>query len=89
MSTPRAITFAKRGKEMVGQGGQTSTQVVVLTKVPQSWTIIPLGMSDHRDSPHWDDQAEKLFSQSRMKSSYFLRRSELLKNSSQRKTVTR
>jgi acyl-homoserine lactone acylase PvdQ len=89
MATPRAITFAKRGKEMVGQGGQTSTQVVVLTKVPQSWTIIPLGMSDHRDSPHWDDQAEKLFSQSRMKSSYFLRRAELLKNSTQRKRVTR
>jgi predicted transcriptional regulator len=59
---------------MVGHGGQTSTQIVILTKPPQSYMVIPLGESDHPDSPHFDDQAEKLFSQSRVKSTYFLNR---------------
>ena len=63
MATPRAISFAKRGQEMVGHTGQTSTQIVILTKPPQSYMVIPLGESDHPDSPHFDDQAEKLFSQ--------------------------
>ena len=66
MATPRAVSFADRGSEMVGLGGQTSTQVVVLGRTPESYTIIPLGMSDDRQSPHWDDQAAKLFSRSLM-----------------------
>ena len=41
---------------------------------------MPLGESDHRDSKHWDDQAEKLFSKSRMKPTYFLNKEELLKH---------
>jgi penicillin amidase len=77
MATPRAISFAKNGQEMVGHTGQTSTQIVILTKPPQSYMVIPLGESDHPDSPHFDDQAEKLFSQSRAKSTYFLNRKEL------------
>lgn len=72
MATPRAITFAKRGEEYVGRGGQTSTQIVVLTKPPRSYMVLPLGESDHRDSGHWDDQAEKLFSVSRVKDTYFM-----------------
>lgn len=89
MTTPRAINFAKKGAEMVGQGGQTSTQVVIMSKLPQSYTIIPLGMSDHKDSPHWDDQAEKLFSRSKMKSTYFMRKAELLKHVTARKSLAR
>lgn len=89
MTTPRAINFAKKGAEMVGQGGQTSTQVVIMSKLPQSYTIIPLGMSDDKDSPHWDDQAEKLFSRSKMKSTYFMRKAELLKHVTARKTLAR
>jgi acyl-homoserine-lactone acylase len=34
MATPRAIGFIKSGAEMVGQSGQTSTQIVILTKPP-------------------------------------------------------
>ncbi|MEK7409166.1 MAG: penicillin acylase family protein [Acidobacteriota bacterium] len=67
MATPRAISFAQRGNLMIGQGGQTSTQIVILTKPPQSFMVIPLGESDHQDSPHFEDQAEKLFSRSRAK----------------------
>jgi acyl-homoserine lactone acylase PvdQ len=74
MATPRAISFRLAGREMVGRGGQTSTQVVVLTDPPQSFTILPLGQSDHKESGHWDDQAEKLFSKGQMKSTYFLKR---------------
>ncbi len=43
MATPRAVSFNKTGKLMVGRSGQTSTQVVVLTKPPQSFMVIPLG----------------------------------------------
>src|SRR5579862_891729 len=77
MATPRAVSFDKVGGQMVGHTGQTSTQIVILTKPPQSYMVIPLGESDHPDSPHFDDQAEKLFSQSRVKPTYFLNRKEL------------
>lgn len=87
MATPRAINFADRGAEMVGQGGQTSTQVVVLSGIPESYTIIPLGMSDDRQSPHWDDQAARLFSRSQMKPTWFMRRSQLLKHATSRRVV--
>ncbi len=80
MATPRAVSFAKNGKEMLGHTGQTSTQIIILTKPPQSYMVIPLGESDHPDSPHFDDQAEKLFSKSRAKSTYFLNRAELEKH---------
>ena len=89
MATPRAISFQKAGNEMVGVGGQTSTQIVILTKTPQSYTIIPLGESDHPASGHWDDQAEKLFSKGRAKSTYFLNKAELLKHVTAKKILTR
>ncbi len=80
MATPRAITFVQRGKEYVGVAGQSATQIVILTKPPRSYMVIPLGESDHKDSPHWDDQAQKLFSRSLVKSTYFLNRKELSKH---------
>lgn len=89
MATPRAINFADRGDEMVGLGGQTSTQVVVLTRTPESYTIIPLGVSDDRKSGHWDDQAEKLFSRSLMKPTWFMRRAQLLKHATRRQVIGR
>jgi acyl-homoserine lactone acylase PvdQ len=82
MATPRAVSFdlATDGKLMIGHGGQTSTQVIVMTDPPQSYAVIPLGESDHRESGHWDDQAEKLFSKGQAASSYFMNRAELLKH---------
>ncbi|HSF25541.1 MAG TPA: penicillin acylase family protein, partial [Blastocatellia bacterium] len=76
-------------KEMVGQGGQTSTQIVVLTNPPQSYAIIPLGQSDHKESGHWDDQAEKLFSKSKAASSYFLDKAGLMKHVTAKKVLKR
>jgi len=87
MATPRAISFSKVGNEMVGHSGQTSTQIVILTKPPQSYMVIPLGESDHQDSGHWDDQAEKLFSKGQAKPTYFANRKELEKHVKGRKEL--
>jgi acyl-homoserine lactone acylase PvdQ len=54
-----------------GISGQTSTQVVVLSRPIKSWIYLPLGQSDRTASPHFDDQAEKLFSRRQMKSSWW------------------
>jgi hypothetical protein len=87
MATPRAITFEKVGKEMVGHQGQTSTQIVIMTNPPRSYAVIPLGESDHKTSKHWDDQAEKLFSKSKAAPTYFLDRKELMKHVTATKTL--
>lgn len=80
MATVRAIGFEKVGQEMVGHSGQTSTQVVLMTDPPQSYSLVPLGASDHKESGHFDDQAEKLFSPSRMVPTWFMNRPDLLKH---------
>src|SRR6185436_1068659 len=85
MATVRAISFRVSGKEAVGQGGQTSTQVVIMTDPPESYTVVPLGASDHPESGHWDDQAEKLFSKSKMARTWFLNRDELAKHASSKR----
>jgi len=82
MATPRAISFdpPPDGKSMIGHGGQTSTQVIIMTDPPQSYAVIPLGESDHKDSGHWDDQAELLFSKGQAAPTYFMNQAELLKH---------
>jgi hypothetical protein len=74
MATRRPTRFASSpdGKSMIGHGGQTSTQVIIMTDPPRSYAVIPLGESDHKDSGHWDDQAEKLFSKAQAAPTYFL-----------------
>jgi acyl-homoserine-lactone acylase len=75
-STPRALSFKTLpdGRTRLAAGGQSALQVVVLTKPPSSFSLIPLGESDDPLSPHFDDQAEKLLQWSRMKPTYFLRK---------------
>ena len=53
----------------------------------RSYTVVPLGVSDHKESDHWDDQAEKLFSKSKATPTYFMNRQELLKHVSSAKTL--
>jgi acyl-homoserine-lactone acylase len=91
MATPRAISFGPSpdGKSMIGHGGQTSTQVIIMTDPPQSYAVIPLGESDHKDSGHWDDQAEKLFSKAQAAPTYFMNRAELLKHVTSMKVLNR
>jgi acyl-homoserine lactone acylase PvdQ len=89
MATPRAVSFAAAsdGKYMVGQGGQSATQIVIMTDPPESYAVIPLGESDHKESGHWDDQAEKLFSKGKALRTYFLRPDELLKHVTSKKVL--
>jgi acyl-homoserine lactone acylase PvdQ len=91
MATPRAISFApaRDGKQMIGHTGQSCTQVVIMTDPPESYAVIPLGESDHKESGHWDDQAEKLFSKGKALPTYFLRPGELMKHVSSKKVVKR
>jgi acyl-homoserine-lactone acylase len=84
MATPRVIIFQKAGNVMIGEGGQTFTQLVVLGKTPKSYVVMALGVSDRKDSPHFDDQTEKLYSASRMTPTYFLDRPELERHVSTR-----
>jgi acyl-homoserine-lactone acylase len=91
LATPRAISFPREpvNRQFVGHGGQTSTQVVQLTRPPRSWTLLPLGESDRPDSKHYDDQAEKLFSPGKMKPTYFLDKETLLKHVESKKVLRR
>ena len=82
MATPRAVSFRSSAdkKTQVGVGGQTATQIVVLSDPPESYSLLPLGESDDAASPHFDDQAEKLMSPRKLKPTYFLRKDELLRH---------
>jgi acyl-homoserine-lactone acylase len=73
LSTLRSMGYAPPNErfERWGTHGQTSTQLVVLSKPIQSWIYIPVGQSDRPDSPHYRDQAEKLFSPRVMKPSWW------------------
>jgi hypothetical protein len=51
-----------------------------MTDPPRSYAVIPLGESDHKESSHWDDQAEKLFSKALVAPSYFLDEPGLLEH---------
>ncbi|MBK9705490.1 MAG: penicillin acylase family protein [Acidobacteria bacterium] len=75
MATLRSIGFGEERPDHTRWGGpssgQSSTEVVVLSKPIRSFTQPPIGQSDRKDSPHYRDQAEKLFSPAKMKPSWF------------------
>ena len=79
MATLRAVGFEAEREDGTrwGRNGQTSTEVVILTNPIQSFTQPPIGQSDRPDSPHYRDQAEKLFSPAKLKPSWF-QKEELL-----------
>ncbi len=81
MATVRAVGFGQPRPDHTrwGGSGQTSTQVVILTKPVQSWTQPPIGQSDHPESPFYRDQAEKLFSKGEMKPTWY-QKAEMLKH---------
>ena len=71
--TLRSISYGgeKGDHTKWGHSGQTSTQIVVLTKPIQSWAYIPIGESDRSDSPHFDDFAEKAFSERKLQPTWW------------------
>jgi hypothetical protein len=60
-----------------------------MSNPPESYTVVPLGASDHKESGHWDDQAEKLFSKSQVVRTWFMNREGLLKHVTAKKVLTR
>lgn len=91
IATPRAIGFDSipGTKQFLGKSGQTSTQVVQLSRPPKSWSLLPLGESDDPSSGHFDDQAEKLFGPGKMKTSYFLDKAGLVEASISKTVLVR
>jgi acyl-homoserine lactone acylase PvdQ len=71
--TLRSVEYGPERKDHTrwGRAGQTSTQVVVLSKPIKSWTALPIGESDRPESPHYRDQAEKLFSERKLKPTWY------------------
>lgn len=88
MATVRAVGYGPERPDHTrwGGSGQTSTQVVIMTTPIRSFTQPPIGQSDHPDSPHFRDQAEKLFGPAKMKPSWF-NRDELFDGHVQSTTV--
>ncbi|MCC6698454.1 MAG: penicillin acylase family protein [Candidatus Hydrogenedentes bacterium] len=73
MTTLRNVGFERERTDHTrwGNSGQTSTQLIVLSKPVQSWTFAPVGQSDRPDSPHYRDQAEKAFSPRQLKDTWW------------------
>jgi len=71
-TTLRAVGERQAGKKIIGRSGQSCTQLVVFKKTGAvSWSATPWGQSDDPKSPHYSDQAEKLFSNSLLKPTWF------------------
>ena len=76
MATMRAVGFSppRADGRRWGNRGQTSTEVVILSNPIRSYTPAPRSArATAPDSPHYRDQAEKLFSPGAMKPSWFAR----------------
>jgi len=74
LTTLRNIGYGRERNDHTrwGSRGQTSTQIVVLSKPIRSWTYVPIGQSDRPNSAHYRDQAEKLFSLRKLKPTWWL-----------------
>jgi acyl-homoserine lactone acylase PvdQ len=57
--------------ERWGRSGQTSTQLVELSTPIRSWIYLPVGQSDRPDSAHYADQAASVFSERRLRPSWW------------------
>jgi acyl-homoserine lactone acylase PvdQ len=74
LTTLRNISYGPERQDHTrwGRAGQTSTQIIVLSRPIRSWTFVPIGQSDRADSAHYHDQAEKLFSRRKLKQTWWL-----------------
>ncbi len=73
LSTLRSVGYGEPRPDGTrwGRSGQTATMIVVLRDPIRSWSAVPIGQSDRVDSPHFRDQAEKLFSPRRLKPTWW------------------
>lgn len=74
LTTLRSMGYAQANEnhQRHATSGQTSTQIVVLSKPIQSWIYLPVGQSDRPESPHYRDQAETVFSDRTLRPSWWL-----------------
>ncbi len=68
------------------RSGQSCPTVVFLKQPIKSYSAVPYGQSEHPDSPHYTDQAEKLFKLKKLKPMWF-QKEELLQNLKSKKTL--
>ena len=73
LTTVRSVQYGPEHPDLTcwARAGQTSTTIAVLTMPIQSWSCVPMGQSDRPNSPHFCDQAEKLFSRRQMKRTWW------------------
>lgn len=70
--TLRAMASKMDGKTFYGESGQNWTQLIQFRRgAVRSWSATPFGESDDPSSPHFSDQAEKIFSAGKLKPTWF------------------
>ena len=78
---------AKSGKIVCGSGQSCTTLVLFKPGRVESYSVTPWGESDNPTSPHYLDQAEKLFGRKLLKSTWF-QREDLLAGNNVESTMT-
>lgn len=68
------------------RNGQSCPTVVFLKQPVTSYSAVPYGQSERPDSPHYIDQAEKLFKHKQLKPTWF-QKEELLQHLESQKTL--
>lgn len=69
-----------------GDHGQFCTTLILLKQPVRSYSAFPFGQSEDPDSPHYTDQAEKLYSKGLLKPTWY-QKEELLKHIESEKTL--
>lgn len=71
---------------MYAGGGQLCTTVIFLDNPVRSYSVVPYGQSEDPTSPHYADQAEKLFSKGLFKPTWY-QKGDLLNHLESEKTI--
>jgi acyl-homoserine-lactone acylase len=72
---------------MYANGGQLCTTVIFLGDPVRSYSVVPYGQSEFPDSPHYSDQAEKLFSKRLLRPTWY-QKEELMEHVESKKTLS-
>jgi len=88
ISVLRAIwgRSSENGASLIARGGQSCPMLVFLSRPVDSYSVLPWGISDNPDSPHFADQAP-LFASLKMKPTWFVPDS-LMKHVESKTTLT-